>query len=290
MAQELVRYDSPTIAGFIFSASIAESTREPTWGAMLRYAGEFSGIRVAAGIGYEQSRDKATGTFFDQDAASAGAFNGIKPDTSAWGVGLSAMHVPSGLFVQGSYIAAEYDTAITSDGYWGTSSICGSTTGRVANAVCGGSGAKKDANQWHVQGGITKNWTGLGNTSLYGEYGKSNDWGARDGGRDYGSESLNGAPFFPSVGNTNFNGLKGVTDTEVTMLGVGMVQNIDAAATELYIGWRHFDPRVNGTEYNCAGGASGSGSGAGTNCVATNAYTPSFHEVDIVAAGARVKF
>ena len=49
---ELVRYDSPTIAGFIFSASVAETG--DYWGTMLRYAGEFSGFRIAAGIGYER--------------------------------------------------------------------------------------------------------------------------------------------------------------------------------------------------------------------------------------------
>ena len=55
---ELVRYDSPNWHGFIYSASIAEAG--DYWGTMLRYAGEFSGIRVAAGFGYERSRDRAT--------------------------------------------------------------------------------------------------------------------------------------------------------------------------------------------------------------------------------------
>ena len=49
---ELVRYDSPNWHGFIYSASIAEAG--DYWGSMLRYAGEFSGIRIAAGIGYEE--------------------------------------------------------------------------------------------------------------------------------------------------------------------------------------------------------------------------------------------
>ena len=30
-----------------------------------------------------------------------------------------------------------------------------------------------------VQAGIQKNWFGFGNTSLYGEYGKATDWGAK---------------------------------------------------------------------------------------------------------------
>ena len=52
---ELVRYTSPTWMGFIFDSSIAE--RGDYWGSMLRYAGEFSGFRIAAGIGYERIRD-----------------------------------------------------------------------------------------------------------------------------------------------------------------------------------------------------------------------------------------
>ncbi len=55
---ELLRYDSPTLAGFVLSASIGEAG--DYWGVMLRYAGEFSGFRVAAGIGYENVTDKFT--------------------------------------------------------------------------------------------------------------------------------------------------------------------------------------------------------------------------------------
>jgi hypothetical protein len=309
--QEMIRYDSPTIGGFIVSASIGESANEPTWGAMLRYAGEFSGVRIAAGIGYETSRDKATGTFFDQDSASAGAYDGIEPDTKAWGASLALMHVPSGLFVQGQYIAADFG-AVTSDGYWGASSIGSGTNCNVGNAgapvpytpgdafasACAGSGNKKDSSQWQIQGGITKNWTGLGNTALYAEYGESKGWGARDGGRDYGSEGMNGTPFLPSVGNTNFVGFKNVTDTKVEMFGIGLVQNIDAAATELYIGWRHFDAKVTGEEWSCSGGVSGSGAAVpaggggagGTQCGNAVESTPDLQAVDIIAAGARIKF
>ena len=55
---ELVRYDSPTWQGFTASASIAEAG--DYWGTMLRYANEFNGVRVAAGIGYENITDRQT--------------------------------------------------------------------------------------------------------------------------------------------------------------------------------------------------------------------------------------
>src|SRR4029077_11525452 len=56
---ELLRYDSPTLAGFVLSASIGEAG--DYWGVMLRYAGEFSAFRVEAGIGYEDATDIPTG-------------------------------------------------------------------------------------------------------------------------------------------------------------------------------------------------------------------------------------
>ena len=50
----VIRYDSPSIAGFVLSASWGE---DDMWDVALRYAGEFSGIKVSAGIGYHVERD-----------------------------------------------------------------------------------------------------------------------------------------------------------------------------------------------------------------------------------------
>ena len=55
---ELVRYDSPSWHGFIYSASIAEAG--DYWGTMLRYANEFQGFRLAGTVGYERVTDIAT--------------------------------------------------------------------------------------------------------------------------------------------------------------------------------------------------------------------------------------
>jgi hypothetical protein len=113
---ELVRYDSPNWHGFIYSASIAEAG--DYWGTMLRYAGEFSGIRIAAGIGYERARDRATPATLDPTAPF---FVGPSPDISSWGGGLSLMHVPSGLFVQGHYGATDFNApGHVANGYWGS--------------------------------------------------------------------------------------------------------------------------------------------------------------------------
>ena len=156
---ELVRYDSPTLAGFIFSASIAEAG--DYWGAMLRYAGEFSGFRIAAGIGYEKITDRSDKRSFTPisvpcagliDVWSVRAGLTSRPGALA----LSVMHVPTGLFAQGHYMAADYSQDAALRGYWGQ---------RFEPS-------RTDADQWLIQAGITKNWFGVGNTAIYGEYGR----------------------------------------------------------------------------------------------------------------------
>jgi predicted porin len=87
-ARNLIRYDSPTLAGFVLSASIGEAG--DYWGVMPRYAGEFSGFRVAAGIGYEDATDKPTGVgpIGTLAAGQAGPANLVDAgEVKAWGAG-----------------------------------------------------------------------------------------------------------------------------------------------------------------------------------------------------------
>ena len=101
-----------------------------------------------------------------------------------------------------------------------------------------------------IQAGIAKNWTGLGNTAFFGEYSISNDWGAGIGaGRTYDVDPTVAAcqTAAPAVlgGAAGLTGLcTGVTDTKLTVWGLGVTQNIDAAATELYLDWRHFSADI----------------------------------------------
>jgi hypothetical protein len=161
---------------------VAQATwgEDDLWSASLRYAGEHGGFRVAAGIGY-----------FEQD----GRLDPIQLDTGAratdneWSGSLAIMHVASGLFLQGHVAESEFFNG-------------------------------EDAKFWLIQGGITKNWFGMGNTSLYGEYGNAQDY------------IKIGLPALSS---------------EVDFYGIGVVQQIDAAAMELYLGWRRFESDVTAT-------------------------------------------
>jgi hypothetical protein len=242
-----LRYDSPTVMGFILSSSIANDGSN--WGTMLRYANEFSGFRVAAGIGYEHYGQQGASDSCGGGVPATGApcpgpadLTKTAPNVNAWGVGASALHVPTGLFVQGHYIHVDFDenndfsfNGSSTNAWWSQTS-----PGRIP------------AEQWLIQGGITKNWFGFGNTALFGEYSRNNGWGASGGqfaptGRSFSAANLPGG-----------TAVNGVTDTEVTMYGFGITQNVDAAATELYLDWRHFSADITcSAANNCSGPAGG---------------------------------
>jgi hypothetical protein len=225
---------------------------------MLRYAGEFNGFRIAAGIGYERSRDRATPVTLDPTSL---AFIGPSPDVQAWGGGVSVMHVPSGLFLQGHYNEATYNA-----------------DGHVANAYWGSAGGptKKDTVHWLIQGGVAKNWFGVGNTAVYGEYGKATDWGAEGLGRTFAGTVACTTPPFTGNCFANFTTVFSVTDTEMTIWGIGITQNIDAAASTLYLGYRHFDADIT-CRFNCLTGV-----GAPTSLPT--------QEMHVIVGGAVVRF
>jgi hypothetical protein len=213
---EGIRWDSPTIGGFVAQATWGE---DDIWSASLRYAGEFGGIRVAAGIGYQVQNPSDTQT--------------IQLDTGArfldneWAASLAAMHVPSGLFAQGHYARSEF-----------------------LNGA--------DAKFWMVQAGITKNWWGLGNTSFYGEYGRADDF------------IKSGIVFGTGVQNAQA-GIQNAS-SEVKFFGLGVVQQIDAAAMEVYLGWRRFETDISGITAPNVGQRNGSS------------------DLDLVHGGARIRF
>jgi hypothetical protein len=279
--QNEVRWDSPTMMGFILSSSIANDGSN--WGTMLRYANEFQGYRVAAGIGWEHYGQVSAGqtcinvsgtstttcTFGTGIGPGTGYgpidLNNPVPDVNAWGVGVSALHVPTGLFVQGHYIYSDFAqnkaTTIAPANFWGAAKT-----------------GLRPADEWLIQGGITKNWLGFGNTALFGEYSRSTGWGAAGGplapsGASYSAAALPGA-----------TAVNGVTDTELTVYGFGVTQNVDAAATELYLDWRHFSADI-----TCS-------AVVGTNCAtsATIGTVPTTklqtEDFWVVIGGARMKF
>jgi predicted porin len=162
----MVRYTTPVMGGFTADAAWGEDDR---WDVSLRYAGEMSGFRLAAGIGYGVGTDNS-----DLTGPAAGA-----DERRIFGGSASVLHVATGLFATGIYSKRTTDF---------------------------GAGGDFDETMWGARAGISKNWLGIGNTVLYGEY---NHWDNE------------------------------LEDNKAQMWGLGIVQNVDAAALELYLAYKN---------------------------------------------------
>jgi hypothetical protein len=169
-----VSYTSPTFGGFSVSAAWGE---DDFWDTALRYAGEFGGFRLAAAVAYAKN---VGGLGDNEDNVLASTFAFGKDIEQVKG-SASLLHVATGLFIQGTYLTQDNDT-----------------------------GGVDDTVLWQLQGGIAKNWTGLGNTVLYGEY-------------------------------ANVSDAFGFVNSDVDIWGLGIVQHLDAAAMELFLSYRRFD-------------------------------------------------
>jgi len=206
-----------------FQASAAWGEND-VWDVGLRYAGEHRGFRMAAGIGY---LDNGSGT----GEVSAEFTNGPKPSSVKGSA--SVLHLATGLYLTGAFVSQDNDAP-----------------------------GRDDTTLWYLNGGIAKNWTGLGNTVLYGEYAKVEDGlQSTSNSAAGGSATVGGAP----VGS------------EATVWGLGVVQHIDAAAMELFMSYRHYDGTQDST-FTTRSGEDTVTRSAGDS------------EMDIVMAGARIRF
>jgi len=182
-----VRYDSPTFAGFSVSASWGE---DDMWDVAARYAGEFSGFKLAVAAAYNE--------ITDNNIFRAGE------RAQYFQIGAYLQHVPSGVFVYGAY---------------------GTEQSNVIDPLRDGNGGEQylDGDHWYVKAGIRQRWTPLGHTVVYGEYQQRNDM-------------LD--PTVIDAADTVNN------SSEMTMWGVGIVQEIDAAAMSIWLTYRHLDGEV----------------------------------------------
>ncbi len=102
-----------------------------------------------------------------------------------------------------------------------------------------------DADFHYVKAGMFRRLSRLGKTAVYGEYGVYNDFGV---------DEVVGQPAAPQL----------VTGSKAQVWGLGLVQNIDAAAMEIYVGYRNYGLEIDGVA------------------------NPD--DIDAVFAGARIKF
>jgi hypothetical protein len=209
-----ILYETPTLQGFTVQAAVAEDNY---WDVALRYAGEFNGVRVAFGIGYQEDSEfnapqDATGLVPLSNSVLCNTRCDVK--TSEWKGSASVLHVPTGLF-------------LTVAG--GVREIEGSRDTTALGAYAG-----PDLKTWHIAGGVRRNFFGYGPTVLFGEY----TWA--EGG-------LEQASFLGTTGGYTLNTVAtGSTTSEMTQWGIGVNQYIDAAAMQVFVTYKNWSMEANG--------------------------------------------
>jgi predicted porin len=223
--RDAVLYQTPTWHGFTFSGSFGE---DDFWDVAGRYAGEWYGFRVAAGLGYRWYDDR------EPDVLIIGPPGRRLNDTHRrhWLSSASLMHIATGLFVSGAWTQYQYEG-------FNPHEIFDLNPNRN----------RPDTDLWWVDAGIEKNWTGIGLTTFYAEYGHVGDGIT---GLVAAAPTTTGGFILSGLGPLGARGV--VTDSDMDWWGVGAVQKIDAAAMDLYLAYRQYSADVRlGTSANVPG-------------------------------------
>ena len=190
----VVRYDTPELAGFVASASWGEND---IWDVGLKYAGTVGAFVVEGSIAYTQITD---GNGLDGEPGVL--------DQSILVGSIAVLHEPSGLNALVAAGQQEFDElAIDADG--------------IARTPA-------DASYIYTKlGWIAKGITSLGPTAFYGEYGRF---------EDFLTVVADPASLEVVAGSA-----VRVTGSEAEVWGLGVVQHIEAAEMQVYLGYRHHE-------------------------------------------------
>jgi predicted porin len=185
LPRNVVRYDTPTFAGFSASASWGE---DDEWAVQGRYSGNIGDVKVAAAVAYGETNDQHL-------AATDG---GTLQYTQA---GIYLQHMPSGVFATAGY-------------------------GHLDQTVNPLNNPATDT--WYFKSGVRLKLTSIGATIPYGEYLGAN----------------NSAMISDSLTDTS----RVLKDSSTTWWGVGVVQEIDAAAMSVWLRYRDHSVDVPGVD------------------------------------------
>ena len=210
----VVKYASPLLLGQSKSTGfqgLVSFGQDDVWAVGLRYVETIGAIRIAAGASYSHWSG------IDQPmCANLGLADASSVDCTAIQASGSILHVPTGLYVSGG---------------WGQ--IEDSNRRALANRLAAnlGSQISDTDSSWWVQAGWQAKLNALGSTIFWGQYaefksafGMANNAQVNLGAND----AINS---FAGVGTINIKSSSG------TSWGLGVSQNIDAAAMTLYAGY-----------------------------------------------------
>ena len=236
--RQAIRYDSPTYGGFSMSSSWGP---DDFWDVAARYRGTLGDYNVAI-----------EGAFSQVDGLQL--LTGASVDSDYFQIGGSIKHMPTGLFIYGAYGLEDNDTVFAAN-------FAGETT-------------LPDGSHFYLKGGVQKKWWQLGNTTIWGEYAEHEDMAqagfttASPGdGICTGLGTVAGTTIAAACGG----GPLTITDSTFTRWGLGIQQDIDAAAMALYIKYRHHEIDV---DFANAGGA----------------VVQGFEDIDMVMGGGIIHF
>ena len=202
---DIIRYDSPEFKGFYVSASWGE---DDLWDTALVYQGEIGEFQIAGRIGYAEYTDAPGGT------GSGHCTGGSDPaKCTEFGGSATVMHKPTGLYVYGAYGQKNDDTRDL----------------KYAAAV---RPFIDDEDQtWYLQAGIERKWHPLGTTTIFGSYRHD----------DVGGALTSSAVDFDGGA---YAGQGYITGLDMGTWSGGVVQNIAAAAMDVYLIYSHVDGEV----------------------------------------------
>lgn len=246
----MVRYDSPVLMGFTASASWGE---DDSWDAALRFAHSSHGFRFVAGAGYYEDGNETADTLGWPRGGDTEP-NARETKITEFKGSASLLHMPTGLFVSAAYLHREF-----SGNDLGTLTFACFGSGDAADIRAQGVACtnRPDFDYTWISAGIKQKFSSLGYTTLYGEYARSQD----------AVTGLN-----VSLASATGRDLDYVTDSSMTVWGLGIVQQIRAAQMDLYFSYRHMQAEIEGLE-----------SGGGF----VDAH---LEDADVFLAGSRVRF
>lgn len=205
LRRNVVRYDTPRLE--VLGGRLTLST---SWGeddffdAAAVYRLNYNDFRLRAGFGYLHDIDTPDG----RTTSSR--------DREEYKGSASLIHVPSGIFATAAYVHREFHGFDPSN-----QAVFGENT----TAIVTPPGTNRpDLDYLYVASGVRTNWTGLGDTSFYGEYGRVDD----------------------AITGLREAGLFEVTDSRVEMVGAAISQDIEAASMDVYAGVRRYSFNTEG--------------------------------------------
>lgn len=230
-----IRWDSDRYRGFVVSAFWGG---DDVWDMSLAYARSWTDWRVRFRAGYLED----TNSEGEPGRTAISEFKGSA----------AVLHNPTGLYLNTAFLHRTFE---------GDSSRVASREFTRGSVTVPGENFA-DMDYLYFQGGLRRQWSSLGETSVFGEYALAED-------------SLTGRG---SGSGSTTAGYERVTDSTLTMIGGGIVQDIDAADMEVYAGFRYFTFDVQGIE----------GGGSSTGSLPPDAEV--FEDLGIVYSGTRIRF